>query len=137
MKTHRLIQAVALATLLFGISYTSAPASAASQVEQAFEALKAQRDKNRGYFMDMLLGAGIALDWANLTFKSKGQAPLYCIPQDVSLNAHNYADIALQEFERRPEWYKHPLLEAYPNDVVVNALAYGLKTTFPCRLQSE
>jgi len=133
MKTHRLIQAVVLAAFLFNTSSVSA----ASQVEKAFEALKAQRDKNRGYFMDMLLGAGIALDWANSSFKSKGQAPLYCIPQDLSLNARNYADIALQEFERRPEWYKHPILEAYPNDVVVNALAYGLVTTFPCKLQSE
>jgi hypothetical protein len=133
MKIHRLIQAVVLPALLFGLS----SASAGPQVDKAFEALKAQRDKNRGYFMDMLLGAGIALDWANLAFKSNGQAPLYCIPQDVSLNAHDYADIALQEFARRPEWYKHPLLEAYPNDVVVNALAYGLKATYPCRLQNE
>jgi hypothetical protein len=133
MKTHRLIQGVVLAAFVL----ITLPARADSQVEKAFEALKAQREKNRGYFIDMLLGAGIALDWANISFKSKGQPPLYCLPQDLTLNARSYADIALQEFARRPQWYKHPLLEAYPNDVVVNALAYGLQTTFPCKSQND
>lgn len=133
MKTFRLIQPVILAAFLL----INPPADAESEVEKAFDALKAQREKNRGYFIDMLLGAGIALDWANITFKSKGQPPLYCVPQDVSLNGRSYADIALQEFARRPQWYKHPLLEAYPNDVIVNALAYGLQTTFPCKPKIE
>jgi len=133
MKSHWLIQAVVLAAFLFN----TASASADSQVEKAFETLKAQRDRGGGYYLDMLEGAAIALDWANSQLTSKGQSALYCTPNELTLNARNYANIALNEFKRHWERYEQPLLEAFPKDVVVDALAYGLARTFPCPSPSE
>lgn len=131
MTTHRLIQAVVLAAFLFSTSL----ASAESKVEKAFRVLKAQRAQGDGPLLLILSGAASALMSVNaqLSVSLSGRDPLFCVPKDLSLNSYNYADIALQEFERRPEWYRHEYLEAHPNDAVVDALVIGMEVTFPCK----
>lgn len=79
-------------------------------------------------------GAGEAYGWANVNLKSRGQAPLFCVPQKLKLNGNNYEKIYKDEIDKNRLAYT-PII----NQLGVGSLSLvglvllnGLKSTFPC-----
>jgi hypothetical protein len=129
MSTRRFVSAV----VLVAFSAIASPANAESQVEKAFLLLKAQLAERRGFLLDRLLGAGSALFSANARLEETGRARLYCQPPKLGLSVFTYAAIALDEFERRPDFYENEFFNERPDQAIVDALLMGLEETFPCK----
>lgn len=96
-----------------------------------YGSLSAQERETLGVYVT---GAGEAYGWANATLKSKGGAPLFCIPDKLSLNGYNYEKIFKDEVERHRSVYT-PMLDT-PGvnslSLVGLVLLNGLEATFPC-----
>jgi hypothetical protein len=129
MKAHWLIQAVVSAAFLCSTSC----AIADTAVDKAFSLLKAQLNERRGFVLDRLLGAGSVLVSANARLEETGRARLYCQPPNLELSVFTYAGIALDEYERRPDYYNKELFSERPDQAIVEALLMGLEETFPCK----
>ena len=129
MDTRRFISTLVVAV----ISSVASPVSADSQVEIAFEKLKTQGGVGDIYLM-VVKGAGAILNYANAQLVGRGRTPLYCQPAELALNAYNFRDIALAQFERRRAYYKDDkLFNEMPEEAIVHSLLYGLEETFPCK----
>jgi hypothetical protein len=105
-----------------------------SEVEQAFDALRTQSVEGRGYMLFFVVGAAHAYQRANIRCGGGNQGISYCPPQELKLNAQNYAAIALREHETHPDLYQ-AAPSSNPVEAIVNALGAGLERTFPCDMQ--
>ncbi len=105
-----------------------------SEVEKAFERLKTQSAEGRGYMLFFVVGAAHAYERANIQCEDSDEGISYCPPQNLRLNARNYAAIALREHETHPGLYQ-ATWSSNPVEAIVNALGAGLERTFPCDMQ--
>ena len=111
------------------------PAHAGPRLEKVFAALKEQRAKKRGELILVLYGAGEALGAANAHMKVRRRIPPnFCQPPDTRLDALEYADIAIKEFERnRARYDRVPFYEKDPVYAFIKALFDGLVRAYPCK----
>lgn len=129
MGTRRFMSAIVVAVISFGASSVIAD----SQVEIAFETLKTKGALGGGYLL-IVKGAGAVLGHVNAQLIGRGRTPLYCPPTELALNAYNFRDIALAQFERRRSYYKDDkIFNEYPEEAMVHSLLYGLEESFPCK----
>ena len=105
-----------------------------SEVDRAFDALKTQSAEGRGYMLFFVVGAAHAYQRANIRCGDGDDGISYCPPQELKLNAQNYAAIALKEHETHPGLYQ-ATVSSNPVAAIVNALGAGLERTFPCDMQ--
>lgn len=109
-------------------------AAAETDLERVVSALKQERAVGRGIFLPILGGAGRAFVQANVALKVRNLPMFYCQPMQLTLNESNYADIALEQYERdKPIFNEDPFYQKYPVDALVYALFQGLQRTFPCK----
>jgi hypothetical protein len=127
--------ALSLSLFLAATLFVSVPAEAGPRLDKVFATLKDQRAKKRGELIYVLYGAGEALGTANAHLKVKRRIrPIYCQPSDARLDALDYADIAIREFERnRARYNSVPFYEKDPVYAFINALFDGLARTYPCK----
>ena len=130
MKGGLLLSLFLTATLL-----VPAPARAGPRLDKVFATLKEQRAKKRGELIILLYGAGEALGAANAHLKIKRRiAPIFCQPPDMRLDALQYADIAIREFERNRARYESvSFYEKDPVYAFIKALFDGLVRAHPCK----
>jgi len=119
-----------LAAFLFPLN-----AAAQTNLEKAVSALKRERATGSdGQMMYTIAGAGRGFLAANTKLQLRKQPQLYC-PPNFPLNGSNYADIAIQQYERDKSMGVNasPFAQEYPFDALVAALLDGLQRTFPCK----
>jgi hypothetical protein len=140
MSTRQFVSAfvlVVLSAIALSASGESGMISVArsdSEVDRAFDALKAQSAEGRGYMLFFVVGAGHAYQRANMRCSSSDNGVSYCPPEKLELNAQNYAEIALREHATNPGLYQ-ATWSSNPVEAIVNALGAGLERTFPCDTQ--
>ena len=140
MSTRQLVSAFVLVVLSAVTSSASGDSGIVSvvrsdfDVEEAFNALKDESAEGRGYILFFVIGAAHAYERANLRCEGAEEGISYCPPQSLSLNAQNYAAIALREHETNPGLYQSTW-SSNPVEAIVNALGAGLERTFPCDMQ--
>jgi len=118
-----------VAALLFA---TSSAMLAQQNVEQVFASLEQQAKLGEGPYLYLITGAGVAYSWANVANRG-GTVPLYCPPKELTLNQHNYVQIALQEYKKGKDVYAKTLDSSNPADILSYVLLWGLARTFPCK----
>ena len=69
-------------------------------------------------------GVGSGISWANSLIEIKGQTPIYCPPDKLSLNAQNYASIIDKTLENDRSLSREMSLAM--------VLLLGYQRTFPC-----
>ena len=127
--------ALSLSLFLAATLLVSVPAEAGPRLDKVYDTLKQQRAKKRGELIYVLYGAGEALGAANAHLKIKRRLPpIYCQPPNARLDALDYADIAIREFERnRARYNSVPFHEKDPLYAFIKALFDGLARTYPCK----
>ena len=126
---------LALALALAIMLSTAEPVGAETPMEKMFARLKQQRAKNQGDLLVLLHGAGQAFSVANVyLIVDRRIQPMYCPPNNLRLTEINYADITIDEFDRRRFSYRdNPILSDSPTYALTYVLLEGLQRTFPCK----
>lgn len=122
------------AVLLFATFAIPIWASAQTNLEITVTLLKKERAAGKGRLIDILGGAGRAFVHANTHQKLRKLPELYCPPGHLVLNESNYADIALEQYERdKSIWLGDQLAQDFGMEILVSSLLSGLIRIFPCR----
>lgn len=85
--------------------------------------------KDTETFKSYIAGVGNGFGWANTFLGTKGEPPLYCQPNKLSMTAENYLQI-LQKFIQENKELTDKL---GPDCFVEMLLLQGLIETFPCK----
>lgn len=118
-----------LATLAFSLN-----AAAQTNLEIAVSHLKKERAAGKGRLIDIIGGAGRAFLHGNIQLKLRKLPEFYCQPGQLVLNESNYADIALEQYERDKSLYiRDQWAQDYGMETLVGSLFHGLVRTFPCK----
>ena len=116
---------VVLLLLAFGV-----PLLAEISVKE-YRRAKSSKDKSTLDLVETYVtGLGRGFDWANAENRVKGQPPLYCVPDNLSLNGQNYIDIL--EGRIKQEAAKKTEVEL-SEEKIEDLLLDGLEKTFPCQ----
>lgn len=84
--------------------------------------------KDTEWFKDYINGVGVGLGWANVHLMARKQERLYCVPENLALEASNYLDIIERKMSNK-EFVKMLRLETPLELILLN----GLEETFPCK----
>lgn len=76
-----------------------------------------------------VVGLGEGIFWANVFGEVKNKARLYCPPEKLALDGHNYLDILDGEIKAQSSRLTAAELEEQP---LGDMLVMGLIKTFPC-----
>ena len=80
-------------------------------------------DAGEQIFLYVLDGYANGFGWANSELKERGQAPLFCPPEDLAITAEQTADILRRFVRERPQAGNAP---------AGLALLMALQNVFPC-----
>ena len=131
---HGWLSSFAVAFLL--VIHATSNAAEQLSIEQTVSILKQERMAGRDntFLMNVISGAGRAYLMANANLDLLRRPKLYCQPGKFSLDARNYADIAVKRYEQdRLIFNASPLAQQSPLDLLVMILLEGLQDTFPCK----
>lgn len=68
--------------------------------------------------------------WSNEVQKAKGNIPLFCLPNNLTLNIENYISILDDEIEKQKKELDKKSIEELRIGLL---LLIGIATTFPCK----
>jgi hypothetical protein len=111
------------ALCIVGISLLVSPAYADVSIG-IYKATKKDHGKNWGSLQLYLSGVGMGYQYANIALTMVKKQPIYCPPENFSLNNDNLIEILEKQLE------KSPGPDAAP---IEPALFLGLVNTFPCK----
>ena len=121
MSTHnKIILLVFLSIFLAGIAN-------AITINIYEEVMKSKNENSKQAFTLYIKGVGDGFFWSNASLRSNNQKPLFCLPDNLTLNAYNYIQILDEELADSKDFY------LTNNTPIAFILFNGLIKTFPCK----